>query len=377
MSFTISEIFRHYSAEYLEKYSKNTPISHLKAIRDIIDCRTPVMGGTTYYCNKCKTYHYSYHSCKNRNCPKCQNEDNQKWVEKQANKLLPVKYFLLTFTLPAELRTITRSNQKLIYSILFKTAAASFQNLAKDPRYIGGQTGMLAVLHTWSRTLYYHPHIHFIIPGGGYSKERNEWIKANHKFLVPVRALSKIFKAKFRDALYHTDLYKKVPVSVWKKDFVVNAEPVGKGESALKYLAKYVYKIAISNKRIISVKNHKVKFRYKEYLSCKNKIMTLDVMEFMRRYLQHVLPICFQKVRYYGFLSAAAKKTFEKIRLLLGMEVNNENTAKVTKKIKPDRSIKCPQCGSVMVIKEENRSSQRAPPKLWVRIFMNRSLLSF
>lgn len=371
MSFTINEIFRHYAAEYLNKHGRDIPVSHLKAIRDIINCRTPIMGGTTYFCEECNTYHYSYHSCKNRNCSQCQNENNQEWIKKQVKKLLPVKYYLLTFTLPAELRTITRSNQKLIYSILFKTAAASFQKLAKDPKYIGGQTGMLAVLHTWSRTLYYHPHIHFIVPCGGYDIERDEWIKANHKFLVPVRALSKIFKTKFRDTLYHTELYKKVPVTVWKKDFVVNAEPVGKGKSALKYLAQYVYKIAISNKRIINVKKHKVKFRYKESSTGKNKIMTLDVMEFMRRYLQHVLPSGFQKIRYYGFLSSAAKKTFKKIRLLFGIEVNNKSMGKITKKVESDRLIKCPKCGSAMVIKEESRYLKRAPPKLWARFFIN------
>lgn len=373
MSYTVSEIFSQYAAEYLEKYGKNIPISHLKTIRDIIDCRTPVMGGTTYYCNKCKTYHYSYHSCKNRSCPKCRSGESSEWLEKQLEKLLPVKYHLVTFTLPAELRSIARSNQRKIFTILFKTAASCLQKFAEDPKYIGAQIGMIGVLHTWSRSLCYHPHVHFIVPGGGYDMERIVWKKSHDKFLFPVKAVSKVFRAKFREALAQTGLQKEVTSGIWKKDFVVHSKPVGKGEAALKYLAQYVYRIAISNKRIVEISNHKVMFRYKESSTGKEKTMTMDVIEFMRRYLQHVLPGGFQKVRYYGFLSSAAKKTFEKIRLLLGMEIKYENIAEVTKKIKSCRYIKCPKCGSVMIIKEENRYSKRAPPKLWLSIFMNRS----
>ena len=374
MSYTVSEIFGHHAAEYLEKYGKKIPVSHLKAIRDIINCRSPIMGGTTYYCTKCKTFHYSYHSCKNRSCPKCQSEESSEWLEKQLEKLLPVKYHLVTFTLPAEFGSIVRSNQKLMFSILFKTAASSLQKFAEDPKYIGAQAGMIGVLHTWSRTLCYHPHIHFIVPGGGYDTERNVWKKSHDKFLFPVRAVSKVFRAKFRKSLAQARLKNEVPSWVWEKDFVVHLKPVGKGEAALKYLAQYVYRIAISNKRIVEISNHKVKFRYKESSTGKKKTMTLDVLEFMRRYLQHVLPGGFQKIRYYGFLSSAAKKTFEKIRFLLDVKINNENMAELTKKINPGRLIRCPKCGSVMIIKEENRYPKRAPPKLWAHIFMNRSL---
>lgn len=374
MSYPISEIFRHHAAEYLEKFGSNIPVSHLKTIRDIIDCRSPVMGGATYYCTKCKIFHYSYHSCKNRNCPKCQSEENSKWFEKQLEKLLPVKYHLVTFTLPAEFRSIARANQKKIFSILFKTAANCLQKFAEDPKYIGAPIGMIGVLHTWSRTLCYHPHVHFIVPGGGYDPERNVWRKSHDKFLFPVKAVSKVFRAKFRDAIFKTKLYRKVPHQVWKKNFVVHSKPVGKGEATLKYLAQYVYRIAISNKRIVKVSNHKVKFSYKESSTGKKKTMTLDVLEFIRSYLQHVLPTGFQKVRYYGFLSSAAKKKFDKIRLLLDVKINNENTAELTKKINPVRLIKCPQCGSIMVIKKENRSSKRAPPKVWMNIFLKHSL---
>ena len=167
---------------------------------------------------------------------------------------------------------------------------------------------MIGVLHTWSRSLCYHPHVHFIVPGGGYDMERNVWKKSHDKFLFPVRAVSKVFRAKFRESLAQTGLQKEVTSGIWKKDFVVHSKPVGKGEAALKYLAQYVYRIAISNKRIVEISNHKVKFRYKESSTGKEKTMNLDVLEFMRRYLQHVLPGGFQKIRYYRYAKRISKK---------------------------------------------------------------------
>ena len=369
MSANISDIFKKYSVEYLRKYGKNIPVSHIRAIQDIVNCRTQSMGGKTYYCKKCRKYHYSYHSCKNRNCPKCQNEDSKVWLEKQMKKLLPVNYHFVTFTLPAEFRAIARSNQKLVYSILFKAASDSLKLLSGDPKFIGGQIGMVGVLHTWTRTLCYHPHIHFIVSGGGYDSERDEWRNASGKYLFPVKALSKIFRAKFRDALYHTELYKKVCRTVWEKRLVVHSKPVGKGEAALKYLSKYIYRIAISNKRIIEESNHKVKFYYKDSNSGEEKEMELDVLEFMRRYLQHVLPLRFQKVRYYGFLSSASKKKFGKIKLLLNVRSTSVE-ATIEKKDDESGAIKCPKCKNIMIFVKNNIRSKRAPPKVWMKDFL-------
>ncbi len=175
-----------------------------------------------YACDDCHELAYSYHSCVNRNCPKCQNEQAEAWLQKQAKKLLPVPYFLLTFTLPAELRKLARAHQKLFYEILFKASAQAMQKLAGDPKFIGGTIGFLGVLHTWAPDMRYHPHVHYLVPGGGLSGDKTKWLPAQNKFFLPVQALSPIFRAKFRDALKQTSLFKKVSACVWHKDWVVH-----------------------------------------------------------------------------------------------------------------------------------------------------------
>ena len=357
----LAHIFRKYRSSYLERF--RVPWFHQKAIQDIIDCRTPVMGGETYYCKKCDELQYSYHSCKNRHCPKCQSEASEEWLEKQMQKLLPVNYFLLTFTIPQELRFLARSNQKLFYSILFKAAADSLKVLFADPRHIGGIPGIIGVLHTWTRQMLYHPHIHFIIPGVGYDFERNERKKASHKFLIPVKALSIIFRAKFRDLLKdrNPEIFRSIPAFIWrKKEFVTHSKPVGKGEAALRYLSQYIYKIAISNNRIMSMKNGMVTFRYRESGSKEWKYETVTVFEFMRRFLQHVLPSGFQKVRYYGFLSSASKKMFEQVKLLLW----GNKMEKSEKKVKHQKRAKniCPHCNTEMKFIGRFDRNTRAPP---------------
>jgi hypothetical protein len=366
MAVTISDIFCLYYRQYIEKYTPFIPSSHLKAIQDIVACRTSVMGGELYYCENCHQFHYSYHSCKNRNCPKCQSEENDKWLDKQLEKLLPVTYYLVTFTLPSELRQLAKAYQKIIFSAMFKAAAETLQQFAKDVKYIGGEIGMTGVLHTWSRILYYHPHIHFIVPGGGYDKIRNEWNKSSSKFLFPVKALSIVFRAKLQNKIYHSACYHKIPRSVWKKEFIVHSKPVGKGKPALQYLAQYVYKIAISNNRIIKLENDMVHFYYTESSTGKKKEMKLHVFEFMKRYLQHVLPKGFQKVRYYGFLSSAAKQTFERIKLLLLGKIDSpdDNVCRKKSKIKV---VRCLHCGSVMKLQEVIKRGNHDPPWEWYK----------
>lgn len=361
MAVTISDIFSLYHQRYTEKYSPYIPTSHRKTIQDILNCRTFVMGGEIYYCENCEKFHYSYHSCKNRNCPKCQAEENNKWLEKQLEKLLPVTYHLVTFTLPSELRQLAKKNQKIFFSAMFKAAAETLQKFSNDVKYIGGEIGLIGVLHTWSRTLYYHPHIHFIVPGGGYNEIRNRWEKSSSKFLFPVKALSKVYKAKLRDKIYPNNCYREIHRSIWGKDFIVNSKPVGKGKPALKYLSQYVYKIAISNNRIIKLENDIVYFSYTESATGKAKIMELHALEFRRRYLQHVLPKGFQKVRYYGFLSSAAKKKFEKIKLLFFIKKNPKDikTKQTKKEIK---IVKCLCCGSVMELQKVVKRGTHDPP---------------
>ena len=366
----ISEIFRENKKEYLQKFGKRIPTNHFKTIDAIINCRTSVMGGDVYYCETCMKYHYSYHSCKNRHCPKCGNEDSEKWLEKQMRKLLPVNYFLVTFTIPEELRFVCRSNQKLFYSILFKASSEALKILLNDPKYAGGKSGFTGVLHTWTRQLHYHPHVHYIVHGGAFDVQRNRWNKANSKFLVPVKALSKIYRAKFRDILKmkNRQIFDSIPNQIWySKEFVSNSLSVGKGDKALKYLSNYVYRVAISNNRIIKYENRKVTFRYKPSGSNHYKYQTVKAIEFMRRFLQHVLPAGFQKIRYYGFQSSAGKNLFEKVQDCFDVKTNKIILPQKAEFQKREKNI-CPHCKSKMKHISSILRKQRAPPNLLLQM---------
>ena len=371
----LAEIFRENVSSYLQQFGHKIPFQHLKAINAIINCRTSELGGEVYYCQECKTYHYSYHSCQNRHCPKCQSSHSSEWLLKQLKKLLPVKYFLVTFTLPQELHSAFRSNQKLCYSLLFKSAAEALQTLLADPKYAGGIGGLTGILHTWTRQLMYHPHLHFIVPGGAFDVFRNEWRTCHHAFLIPVKALSKIYRAKLRDHLKSSDLklFNSIPKSVWRKSVITHSKLVGKGESALKYLSNYVYRIAISNNRIVKYENGMVTFRYKYSETGEIKYQTVSAIEFMRRFLQHVLPAGFQKVRYYGFMSSAAKTIFEKVKLALKTTTQTVKTV-VFKRLQRAANV-CPNCSKIMKKVGICHRQKRAPPFVWQRNLVQKQTL--
>jgi Transposase zinc-binding domain/Putative transposase len=200
----VADIFRLHGPEYRAKFNARMPPSHLRAMQDIEQCRTASLGGQLYYCAHCDQQRYSYHSCKNRHCPKCQNEQANDWLQEQRDLLLPTHHFLVTFTLPAELRAIARSNQKTIYTLLFRASSSALQQLAQDPRFVGARLGMVGVLHTWTRQLLFHPHVHYIVTGGGLTDD-GHWVSSRCDFLVPVKALSRVFRAKFRDQLKRLD----------------------------------------------------------------------------------------------------------------------------------------------------------------------------
>jgi len=353
---TLADIFQQHGAEYLERYGAIVPPYQKKAIRDILSCRTAHLGGHTWLCKDCQKFRYNYHSCKNRNCPQCQNERCEEWLEKQTEKLLPVEYFMATFTLPEKLRSIVREHPKECYNIMFQSSANSLRKLALDKRFIGGKIGMTSVLQTWSRPLAFHPHIHFIIPGIAISDHNQKITFSKEGFLMRVEPLSMIFKAMFRDAVKNTGLFKLVPIEVWQQDWVVHIESVGNGETALKYLAPYIYRIAISNSNILRCVNGFVTFRYKDSTSHQTNTMTVTAMEFMRRYLQHVLPKGFQKVRYFGFLHPKNKTLLNTLRLLLCCNIQ-VNKAVISRPF----GFKCPVCGKDMILIDKT-IRQRAPP---------------
>lgn len=357
----VAEIFRAHGPEYLAKYGERMPRAHKRAMRDIEACRTPALGGQVYVCEKCDERRFSYHSCKNRHCPKCGNDQAAEWLEEQKELLLEVVYFLVTFTLPEELRRVARSNQKTVYNILFRASSEALQKLAGDERFVGGKPGMVAVLHTWTRALIYHPHVHYIVTGGGLN-ENGEWKSSREDFLVPVRALSVIFRAKFRDLLKKTELMDEVDARVWKKEWVVHSEPVGSGEAAFKYLAPYVFRVAITNRRIVKLEEGRVTFKYKDSATDEVNYATVSAEEFIRRFLQHVLPERFVKVRYYGLLAAGNRRLLDKARRLL-MTRGKQLDSKQSLSLAADReTMRCPNCGSEMIPGATLKAKGRAPP---------------
>jgi len=329
---------------------------------DIERCRTRTMGGHVYHCDNCEKYVYSYHSCQNRHCPQCGNEAGQRWLAQQQQLRLPVPYFMVTFTLPEELRGVARSQQKLVYNILFRTSAAALQQLAKEPRFVGGQIGMVGVLQTWARDMSYHPHVHYLAPGGGLAADGQTWLPSRQNFLVHVKPLSKLFRGKFRAALKKTPLYEQVPAEVWHKEWVVHCQAVGSGEAALKYLAPYIFRVALSNRRILKVENDKVTFWYQDSQSKKRRYCTLPAAEFIRRFLQHVLPKGFVKVRYYGLFSPSYRPVLQQLRLWLPWP--EWPVAEPTAPASPTAlHCRCPTCGQPMQhIKKLKPQRCRPPP---------------
>jgi len=349
----LADIFRQYGPAYRAKFGDRLLPSHRHTMWAIEHCRTEALGGHVYHCPDCDQSIYQYHSCRNRHCPKCQNEQAQHWLEHQQELLLPVPYFMLTFTLPAPLRPMARNRQVLLYDLLFRTSAAATQRLAADPRFVGGQLGMVGVLHTWGRTLTYHPHVHYLIPAGGLADDDQTWRPARDDFLVPVKALSGIFRARFRDALRSTELVDLVPAMAWEQDWVVHCKAVGNGETAFKYLAPYIFRVAISNSRLLKVENDQVTFRYRASDTGQSRTCTLATEEFIHRFLQHVLPKGFVKVRYYGFFAPGRRPQLAALRQQLtpapaasGADGGAEPAA--PEPPPPPPVVRCPACGQLM-----------------------------
>jgi hypothetical protein len=359
----LADIFHRHGAQYRDKYADRMPIAHRLVMKAIEQCRTEAMGGHVYHCHDCDETQYSYHSCKNRHCPKCQNGTAEEWLDRQQDLLLPVSYFMLTFTLPAELKHLARSNQKCIYNLLFRASAAATQKLANDSRFVGGQIGMIGMLHTWTRDLNYHPHVHYLVPGGGLSDDGQSWLPSREDFLVHVKPLSTLFQAKFRDALQQTELFDQVPAKVWDQDWVVHCKKVGDGVGALKYLAPYIFRVAISNNRILSFVDNKVTFRYTTSDTGKTQYCTVTAEEFIRRFLQHVLPKGFIKVRYYGFFSSGNRHRLHQVRRLLGGSVSVHAADNGQHDVSPtDQNLRCPKCGKEMQLMQKLRPQRFRPP---------------
>lgn len=363
----LAEIFQHYGDAYRAKFGKRMSSSQFKAMADIEACRTEVLGGQVYHCSACDETHYSYRSCRNRHCPKCQQDAAQEWLAKQQALLLPVPYFLVTFTLPSPLRILARQNQALLYNLLFQASAEALQQLAQDERFVGGQIGMVGILQTWTRDLRYHPHIHYLVPGGGLAADRQSWQRAKNHFFVHTKPLALLFRAKLRDALQKTALFARIPPSVWYQEWVVDCKPVGSGAAALKYLAPYIFRVALSNSRIRQLENDHVTFTYKARDTGQMRCCTLPVETFITRFLQHVLPKGFVKVRYYGLLSPGNRALLHRTHDLLGLApqtapLASDDVLPATGATAPTPVRTCPKCGQPLRLIQSIRPRSRCPP---------------
>ncbi len=343
----IQQLFQTHGAAYLARYGKQMPANHRKVIRAICNCGTGAFGQHSFSCDGCGESHYADSSCGNRHCPTCQAGKSDEWLKKQLEKVLPVNYFLITFTVPEELRRPIRSNQKTCYSALFKAGSDAIKKLAKDERHIGCHTaGLTGILHTWTRQLEYHPHVHFIVPGGGLSKDGTEWKASGNDFYIPNRPLSVIYRAKFMELLTKEGI--EVPPCVWDPDWVVDVRHVGSGREALNYIGRYVFRVAIAPRRILNVSDTHVLFEYKPSGSKVWKKMSLKILEFMRRYLQHVLPHGFTKVRHFGFLASNCRVSLERIRELICALYEILVDLLPEKKPPQRKPWKCKTCGGLI-----------------------------
>jgi len=318
----LADVFRRFAADYLSAHGASMLPSHRRAIEDILNCRTAALGGQVWRCETCGTEVFSFHSCGNRSCPKCHTAQTQEWLEHRQAEMLPVPYFHITATVPAELREVLRAHQRDGYAVLMQASAAAILELARDPRYVGGTVAVLAVLHTWTQQLTFHPHVHCLVSGGGISEDGNTWHPARRKFLVPIKALAKLVRGKFRALLRRKCPELVVPDLVWQVPWILHVTAWGNGEQAvLDYLARYVFRIALTNARIVGLDDETVTIQYKDRKTGHARTCRLRGDEFMRRFLQHVLPRGFHKVRYFGLWHPAQRYNAARVRQMLQLQV--------------------------------------------------------
>ena len=368
-SLEVADIFRHYAAPYLMSHRASP--QQQRVMRVLQACRTAVLGGHVEQCDQCGHQAISYNSCGNRHCPKCQGPARARWLDARAGELLPVPYFHVVFTLPGILAPLALQNPKVVYGLLFQAVAATLLEVAANPKQMGARIGFLTVLHTWGQNLLHHPHVHCVVPAGGLAPDGMHWVAGRADFFLPVRVLSRVFRGKFIDLLktafrqgelqFHgnllplatpTALEQRLDESVQKEWVVYAKPPFGGPAQVLKYLARYTHRVAISNHRLLRLENGQVTFRWKDYAHGNQpSIMTLEATEFIRRFLLHVMPQSFVRIRYYGYLANRHRQeNLERCRQLLGPQQRPEtshNTAATWSAAAPgeDRGAgQCPRC---------------------------------
>jgi hypothetical protein len=360
----VADVIRRYGQAFLDRRSSSLSFSQQRALRELALCRTAALGGHVEECSSCAHRVISYNSCRNRHCPKCQGSQRAAWLDQQMSQLLPVEYHHVVFTLPAAVAEVVFQNQKLGYTVLFRAASETLKQIAADPKHLGAEIGFTAVLHTWGQALTFHPHLHCLATGGGLTPD-DRWVSTKPGFFLPVRVLSQVFRGKFLAELtrawesgelrFFGDLAGLSDASTfaaWRAEqaceaWCVHSKPPVKGpEVVLKYLARYVDRVAISNHRLVSLENGEVTFRYKDYRQSgrdRQKTMTLPAEEFLRRFVMHVLPPGFQKVRSYGLLANTSREQkLSRCREELAVPLT---VVALAPPPQPSDAPACPQCG--------------------------------
>ena len=386
----VADIFRAHGGAYRREQTGHLNLPQLKVMSAVENCRTAALGGHVAACTKCDHQHIAYNSCRNRHCPKCQGAAAQGWMQARMEDLLPVQYFHVVFTLPSQIADIAYQNKAAVYGLLFKASSETLRIIAADPKHLGAKIGMTSVLHTWGSAMTHHPHVHVVVPGGGLSSDGQRWVACRKGFLVSVKVLSRLFRRLFLEGL--AKLHKKGKLAFFgslsrladpdafatylaplrKTNWVVYAkEPFGGPEAVLAYLSRYTHRIAISNHRLVSADADAVAFKWKDYRiksGDRMKVMRLNTSEFIRRFLTHVLPSGFHRIRHTGFLANGIRRNrIEMIRRLL--DVDPDADLKADDDQCADTNEKeqaCPKCGGVMIVVETFKRGQlprsRAPP---------------
>lgn len=385
----VADVIAQAAAAYAARYRVSA--GQHRILRDLGRCRTAALGGHTQQCAQCGHEVISYNSCRNRHCPKCQGSARAAWLAARAADLLPVPYFHVVFTLPAPLGPLAVQNKRVLYGLLFRAAAATLRTIARDPQHLGADIGFLAVLHTWGQTLQHHPHLHCVVPGGGLAPDGTRWVPSRPHFFLPVRVLSRRFRRTFLTLLHHAFTGGKLQChgqlagladpTAWARwlqplhraEWVVYAKPpFGGPEQVLKYLARYTHRVAIANQRLVSLTEGQVTFGWKDYAhGSRARTMTLDAVEFLRRFLLHRLPRGFHHIRQYGLLGNRHRRShLARCRALLGQPPDTDAPAVGESAADPPPRDVCPQCGTgrlviVAILAGVGATAPRSRPLPW------------
>ena len=379
----VADLIRNAGAAFIERNRHGLSWKHVKVLRAIARCRTAALGGHLDECTRCGHRAISYNSCRNRHCPKCQTSARERWIAARRRELLPTRYVHVVFTLPRELAPLALQNKKAVYDLLFRASAETLLEVARDPQHLGAEIGFFSVLHTWNQKLGLHPHVHCVVPAGGLAPDRRRWIKPRYAFFLPVKVLSRVFRGKFVAALKReerlrfqgslTPLAQPKTFAAWlrplfRKDWVVYSKrPFGGPEYVLQYLGRYTHRVAISNHRLISFADGKVTFRWRDSAHHnEQKLLTLSLDEFLRRFLLHLLPKRFVRIRNFGFLANRRRATSLPLCFQLLPSRSAPQTGQDCSTTDGAKDLwRCPQCAGPRVIIERLTPAEiqlRSPP---------------